>query len=213
VYEYGFTPNPTKTFHRGQTDYFLHKRTRPMANWDTPKSTGEKIGKVIDVRGNAIHLQLQHGITLHNGDGLCFGDKGFAINKIDGDWIYPNIRISDINNRILGVILYRNLDNDFLHSLKAERRIPVDICFETTELGYRLTVGDLSAEFSAEHQPANNPERALQTINQQLSKLGDTHFVAKTITIIANNQTCLNTFPYFIPISTLNQWRREITKL
>jgi len=213
VYEYSFTPNPTKTFHRGQTDYFLHKRTRPMANWDTPKSTGEKIGKVIDVRGNAIRLQLQHGITLHNGDGLCFGDKGFAINKIDGDWIYPNIRISDINNRILGVILYRNLDNDFLHSLKAERRIPVDICFETTELGYRLTVGDLSAEFSAEHQPASNPERALQTINQQLSKLGDTHFVAKTITIIANNQTCLNTFPYFIPISTLNQWRREITKL
>jgi ABC-type cobalamin/Fe3+-siderophores transport system ATPase subunit len=41
-----FTPNPEKTFHRGATDYFLHGRTRPMANWNTPKSTGEYIGEV-----------------------------------------------------------------------------------------------------------------------------------------------------------------------
>ena len=47
VQTYNFTPNPAKTFHRGQTDYFLHKRTPQMANWDTPKSTGEKIGRVV----------------------------------------------------------------------------------------------------------------------------------------------------------------------
>ena len=43
-----------------------------MANWDTPKSTGEKIGKVIATKHNAIRVQLQPGITLHNGDGICF---------------------------------------------------------------------------------------------------------------------------------------------
>ena len=90
VYRYDFIPNPAKTFHRGATDYFLHGRTPKMANWDTPKSTGEKIGKVIATRHNAICVELSHGITLHNGDGICYGDKGFAINHIEGDWIYPS---------------------------------------------------------------------------------------------------------------------------
>ena len=62
----------------------------------------------------------------------------------------------------------------------------------------------------AEHQPATNQERALQTIVQQLSKLGDTDFVAKDIQVFANEQPCSDTFPYFIPTSQLNQWRREV---
>ena len=90
VQTYNFTPNPAKTFHRGQTDYFLHKRTPQMANWDTPKSTGEKIGRVVALRKDAICVQLQPNITLHNGDGICFEDKGFAINRVEGEWIYPN---------------------------------------------------------------------------------------------------------------------------
>ena len=82
IYQYDFTPTPAKTFHRGQTDYFLHGRTPNMANWATPKSTGEKIGKVIEMRGKAIKVQLLPHIVLHNGDGLCFADKGFAINRV-----------------------------------------------------------------------------------------------------------------------------------
>ena len=92
VYRYDFTPNPQKTFHRGQTDYFLQGRTPKMANWDTPKSTGEKIGQVIAIKHNAICVELSHGITLHNGDGICYQDKGFAINRIEGNWIYPNLQ-------------------------------------------------------------------------------------------------------------------------
>ena len=213
VYQYGFTPNPAKTFHRGQTDYFLHGRTPNMANWQTPKSTGEKIGKVIATRYNAICVELAHGITLHNGDGICYGDKGFAINRIEGDWIYPNVRVSDIGNRLIGQILYRNLDNEFLRSLHAERRIPVNICFEAIADGFRLTIGKNSAFFEAEHQLATNPERALQTIIQQLSKLGDTYFVAKDIQVFDGKLCCTNTFPYFIPTSQLNLWRRQLTNL
>ena len=209
VYQYNFTPNPAKTFHRSQTEYFLHGRTPKMANWDTPKSTGEKIGKVIATKHNAICVQLQPGITLHNGDGICYGDKGFAINKIDSDWIYPN-QMPDIQR---GTILYRNLDTDFLRSLQAKRQIRVDIRFEATANGYRLTIGEYNAEFQAEHQPASNPERALQTIIQQLSKLGDTDFVANNIQVFAHEKECLNTFPYFIPTSQLNQWRRELTQI
>ena len=101
------------------------------------------------------------------------------------------------------------MDNEFLRSLKAERRIPVDIRFEAIAGGYRLTIGQNSAVFETEHQIASNPERARQTIVQQLGKLGDTDFIAQSITIIANAEECTNAFPYFIPISQLNQWRRE----
>ena len=205
VYQYDFTPNPAKTFHRGQTDYFWHGRTPNMANWETPKSTGEQIGKVVEVRGKAIRVQLLPRIVLHNGDGLCYADKGFAINKIEGDWIYTN-QVVDIQRN---TILYRNSDTAFVHTLKAERRMPVDIRFEAIEAGYRLVIGDKSTIFEAEHQVASNPERALQTIHQQLSKLGDTNFIANSITIMANGKKCNHEFPYFIPISQLNQWRRE----
>ena len=224
VYQYDFTPNPAKTFHRGQTDYFLYGRTQKMANWQTPKSTGEKIGKVIATKHNAILVELAHGITLHNGDGICYGDKGFAINKIEGEWIYPNTQTSCFEGRTsgslpkIGTVLYRNLDNEFLRSLKAERRIPVAVKFEAIAEGYHLTIGDRSATFETEHQAASNPERALQTIIQQLSKLGDTDFIAQSVQIFDclaadDKKPCAEQFPYFIPISQLNQWRRELTQI
>ena len=217
VYQYSFTPNPAKTFHRGQTDYFLHGRTPNMANWETPKSTGEKIGKVIATRHNAICVELAHGITLHNGDGICYGDKGFAINRRDGDWIYPNNQYPIPNSPQgvqypkVGTTLYRNLDNEFLRSLRAERRMPVDIRFEAVDDGFRLTIGAFSSFFVAEQQPANNPQRALHTIIQQLSKLGDTDFIAQSIHVLDHGQICSDTFSYFIPTSQLNQWRREVS--
>ena len=247
-YEYSFTPNPEKTFHRGQTDYFLHGRSANMANWETPKSTGEKIGKVVATRHNAICVQLAHGITLHNGDGICYGDKGFAINRIEGNWIYPNLQSPIANSQYplakrplpnspkgvqypiggtpsnsaasnspkgvqypkVGTTLFRNLDNEFLRSLRAERRMPVAIRFQAVPEGYRLTIGENSSTFVADHQPATNQERALQTIIQQLSKLGDTDFTVKDIQVLDYETPCSDTFPYFIPISQLNQWRREV---
>ena len=209
IQTYNFTPNPAKTFHRGQTDYFLHKRTPQMANWDTPKSTGEKIGRVVALRKDAICVQLQPNITLHNGDGICFEDKGFAINRVEGEWIYPN-QMPTIQR---GTILYRNLDTEFLRSLQAKRQIPVDIRFEVVPEGYRLTIGEKTTDFVAEHQEANNTQRALQTIIQQLSKLGDTDFAARNIQVINNNQICSEHFPYFIPISQLNLWRRQLTQI
>ncbi len=209
IQTYNFTPNPAKTFHRGETDYFLNRRTPQMANWDTPKSTGEKIGQVVALRKDAICVQLQPNIILHNGDGICFEDKGFAINRVDGNWIYPN----QMPNIQRGTILYRNLDTEFLRSLQTKRQIPVDIRFEVIPEGYRLTIGDNAADFIAEHQEANNTARALQTIIQQLSKLGDTIFVLKNIQVLDNGQPCSEHFPYFIPISQLNQWRRELMSL
>lgn len=204
VFTRSFVPDPEKTFHRGATDYFLHGRTRPMANWATPKSTGEYIGEVLEARGNTLRVRLNDGIVLHNGDGLTIGSEGFSVNGIEGNLIKINKSLS--LSRDTGIPLYRNLDTEFVKNLKSERRIPVDILFRETEEGFELSYNSAfscqHSVFSYQKEPAKNPDKALDTIRTQLAKLGDTPYVARDIRI--------ESAPYFIPISILNEWRREV---
>lgn len=216
VYRYDFTPNPEKTFHRGGTDYFLHGRTPNMTNWDTPKSTGEHIGELISTQ--PLIVRLNEGVTLANGDGLCVGDQGFNVNGVQpmGNHTYrlqANHPLASSPSRPLAHLpLYRNLDTAFQRSLHAERRIPVDITFETVEEGFRLTIGDRSQVFAYPHEPAKDPERAYQTIYQQLTKLGDTIYAPKKVTTNLSPITGGVGGGLFIPISKLNEWRRQLTQ-
>ena len=194
-----FTPNPEKTFHRGATDYFLHGRTKPMANWETPKSTGEYIGEVIEAKGNTLRVRLEPDIVLHNGDGLTIGAEGFNVNGVEGNIVKINKAL--LESRYTGIPLYRNLDVEFTKSLHSERRIPVDILFSETENGFSLRIGDKEQTFDYVKEPAKNEAKALETIRVQLSKLGDTPYVAREVRIESQ--------PYFIPISVLNEWRRN----
>ena len=136
IYDRSFIPNPEKTFHRGATDYFLHGRTRPMANWDTPKSTGEYIGEVLEARGNTLRVRLKEGVVLHNGDGLTIGAEGCNVNGVESNLVKINKELSV--SRYTDIPLYRNLDVEFVKSLHSERRIPVDIVFRATEEGFEL---------------------------------------------------------------------------
>ncbi len=201
---YDFIPDPAKTFHRSATDYFLHGRTADMADWETPKSTGEYVGKVSRIGKN--YIEVATSVDLHNGDGLCYADKGFLINKVEKSVsaaiIYPN-RMPQIT---VGTHLYRNYDILFqrqLENSKTCRRLPVSISLVETDNGFRLRIGEREQVFVCEKTPATNAERAMQTIRQQLSKLGDTIYEATDITIDLSQ-------PYFIPVSSLNAWRREV---
>ncbi len=191
VVTHAFVPNPAKTFHRGGIDYFLYGRTSHMANWNTPKSTGEYIGRVLP--GKGLRIDLAPGIELHNGDGLTYGDQGFY-------WPNPTLQIP------AGTPIYRNYDKAFMDALEAPnacvRKIPVRIVFAETEEGFALTIGNASRTFTYEKQPARNAERAEQTVREQLSKLGDSVYIAEDIVIDWSQ-------PYFLPISVLNQWRRD----
>lgn len=205
-------PDVTKTFHRGETDYFLHGRTRPMANWDTPKSTGEYIGEVMSVRNNTLKIRLRYAVDLHNGDGLTVGDEGFYVNAIDGDTIKVNKDLSSFNIPP-STKIYRNYDPVFLRGLHFERHIPVDIVFTITKDGYRLTytpldsrLQPLSHDFQATLSPATNPQRASQTIEEQLTKLGDTIYMPHSFRM--ENLHPDQVVP-FIPMSQLNYFRRE----
>jgi len=204
IYTRRFTPNPEKTFHRGATDYFLHGRTRPMANWATPKSTGEYIGQVLASAGNILRVQLIDGVTLHNGDGLTIGSEGCNVNGVEGDRVKINKSLSV--SRDADIPLYRNYDAEFVKNLHCERRIPVDITLKETEEGFELQYTAFPSgrvwvgSFAYPHEPAKNAEKALATIRTQLAKLGDTPYIAREVTVDSK--------PYFIPISVLNEWRR-----
>lgn len=191
-----------KTFHRGATDYFLHGRTMHMANWVTPKSTGEKIGSVVAVMGNRIRVQLDEGVQLEPGDGLCFGDDGCAVNQIEGNMVTTNKELD--HSLPMPATLYRNQDTAYLKALRASRRVPVDILLRETDDGFLLRIGQAEQTFVYPHEPAKQSERAMACIREQLAKLGDTPFVARDITIESQ--------PYFIPISILNSWRRQVIK-
>ena len=207
VFTRSFTPDPQKTFHRGATDYFLHGRTRPMANWDTPKSTGEYIGEVLEARGNTLRVRLKEGVTLHNGDGLTIGSEGFSVNGVEGNIVKINKSVQSVKS-VGDISLYRNNDVEFTKSLHSERRIPVDIVFKETEDGFELTYQTISnsqtfkQSFNFTKEPAKNEEKAIDTIRTQLSKLGDTPYIARDVRVESK--------PYFIPISILNEWRRQI---
>ena len=200
---HSFSPNPEKTFHRGGIDYFLHGRTPHMANFQTPKSTGEYIGEVLEARGNTLCVRLNAGVTLHNGDGLTIGAEGFNVNGIEGNIVKINKPIPhSLTPSFSHSPLYRNLDTEFIKNLHSERRIPVDIVFSETKDGFRLRIRDKELDFAYKKEVAQNEEKALNTIKTQLAKLGDTIYIARNIRI--------ETKPYFIPISILNEWRRQV---
>ena len=81
----------------------------------------------------------------------------------------------------------------------------MDIVFRETEEGFELSYQSAfscqQSAFSFPHEPAKNADKALETIRTQLSKLGDTPYVAREVRIESQ--------PYFIPISVLNEWRRS----
>ena len=170
-----------------------------MANWKTPKSTGEYIGQVVEARGHTLRIRLKAGVTLHNGDGLSVGNEGFNVNGIDGEFIRANKTILLHHG---AKDLYRNLDTHFVKSLHSERRIPIDIIFRETEDGFYLRMGAAEGYFTYDKEPARNAEKAIETIETQLSKLGDSIYIAREVKVDSK--------PYFIPIRVLNEWRRQV---
>ena len=211
-----FEPDPKKTFYRGATDYFLEGRKRDIWSFDTPKSLGEPIGKVKDIWRNALSMHNSQ-CTIHNGDGLCFLNKsgefeGFRVNKVESGRLLP-LTMPKIEK---GTLVYRNSDVAFeriLAGKTAERKIPITlrVSLLPTPCSLLLTAVDsdnistsISVDVSGEL--ANNPDKMLDTWRTQLSKLGGTIFEARDIDLSALTE------PYFIPVSQIAEWRRQLVE-
>jgi len=181
---FGF--NPDKTFNRGFTKYFLTGRRKDITAFDSPKHVGEPIGLIENAK-------------LNNGDGITFFGA-------DGELQGTN-RPETVKK---GTYIYRNYDHEYLKQLKSvkiERKITIKL-----ELNKEYLVAEDENDNRVEYkinevfEPAKDSEKALQNIEKQLLKLGETAFYAENINIM------LDTVP-FIPVSKLNEMRRAVVSL
>ena len=210
---YNFTPDLSRSFSRGSTAYFLDGRTNDLASPDTPKSRGREVGHVKEVRRDCIIVSSTE--VFSNGDGLCFFDEeghlqGFRVNRAEGNHLYFNSSpLTPHSSPRKGDRLWRSYDKqweDLMAGKTAERRIPARFLLEETEQGFRLTFTaddgtSCSKDFPAEHQPARTDQTG--PIKEVLSKLGDTPYVCTDVEVHFSQ-------PWFIPRSTLAEWRRSL---
>jgi 23S rRNA 5-hydroxycytidine C2501 synthase len=207
---YTFTPQPEKTFNRSATDYFAHGRQADIGAFDTPKFSGEELGKVSKVGKDFIEINTE--TELHNGDGICFFDVhkelvGLRINTVQGKRLYPNEMPVDIRNNTM---IYRNRDHAFMRLLEkdsASRKITLSLTLYETNDGFSLTAIDeqgfsATSQCIAEKQVANDTSKAKASLIENLSKLGNTDFVATEVNLNL-------TQPWFVPASSINALRRE----
>ena len=209
ICSYQFKPNPEKSFNRGFTEYFLDERSECF-NFLSPKSIGECIGEVIEVKNKSIIVSTDK--ELHNQDGMCFINsdntslEGFTINK--AITINTSKKITEIiPNKIIdirkGNKLYRNSDTEFnkLLSTPTKRKIGVNVIFDNSYI--MLTDEDrVYIEYNIEStEPANNQQKMNDTFVKQFSKTGESDFYISGIKILSNVP--------FMPISIINNIRRE----
>lgn len=207
---YTFTPQPEKTFNRSATDYFAHGRQADIGAFDTPKFSGEELGKVSKVGKDFIEINTE--TEIHNGDGICFFDVhkelvGLRINTVQGKRLYPNEMPVDIRNNTM---IYRNRDHAFMRLLEkdsASRKITLNLTLYETNDGFSLTAIDeqgfsATSQCIAEKQVANDTSKAKASLIENLSKLGNTVFVETEVNLNL-------TQPWFVPASSINALRRE----
>lgn len=193
---YPFEQNPEKSFNRGFTEYFLKGRT-DCFNQESPKSKGEYLGEVTNVKKDCFKLKTNKEI--HPQDGIYYKNDGFAVNKILNGFIYPNKHV----NLKIGDKLWRNLDIEFEKELEkpVKRQISISI-----NIANNIEICDEDGVTIAKDSPtgekANNPEKMKENFIKQFSKTGDSDFYINNIEI--------NTELPFMPVSEINKLRREL---
>lgn len=207
---FDFKPDPQKSFNRDFTTYFIDGRQKEIWSVDTPKATGEKMGKVMILERNRFKLDRHHDIV--NGDGLCYFDrknqlKGLKVNKSEDGYIYP----LNMDGLYAGATIFRNYNHLFNNLFKketAQRRIAIEMVFEEgDEKMFCLTITDEDGITTQTSAPLNaeepkNVEMAMDQIKKQLAKTGNTPFMVKEPILSLKNG-------WFIPAAELNALRRE----
>jgi len=205
--KYEFTPQLDKSFSRGFTNYFLFNRSKDISSMDTPKSLGEEMGTVKELRGN--YLTVAGVKSFNNGDGVCFINEhgelsGFRINRVETNKLFPQ-EMPNVKPR---TVLYRNFDQEFeklLTRKSSERKIDVELCLAENNFGFTLSAKDedgnaVSVTLPREKELARTPQE--DNLRNQLGKLGNTPFEASRIDVDFQEN-------WFIPASVLAELRRE----
>jgi len=208
---YTFDSSLSRTFNRGYTDYFVNDRHNSIGSWESPKSKGQYIGKLIRTVGNA--YEIENGELLNNGDGLCFINEnneadGIYVNKAENGKIYPNV-LKEVKD---GTFIYRNNDAAFIKIVEREdsavRKLSTTLLLTETEKGFELIATDEDGNVSIvnlEHskEQTKTGESIEENIKTQLAKTGFTPYTADEINIMFSQN-------WFLPISKINEMRRTV---
>ncbi len=192
-----FEPDITKSFNRGYTDYFLEKR-KDCFNLDGYK--GEYIGKITRIGKNFFETDTKK--QLNPQDGLLIEDSGCLINKVENNKIYPN-KMPDIKH---GMSVFRNKDALYEKNLintKILRKISADIIINNNVITAEDEDGNKVSLKLPSGEKAKNQENMNNNFITQMKKSGDTIFEINKIT--------LDTPVPFLPLSKINELRRELT--
>ena len=202
-----FTPDPSKSFTRGESEYFFAGKRPGVASFDTPKAVGEYVGRVAKVFGNGFTLLGE--AELAPGDGICFitphGVTGTNVNAAEGRRIVPN-RMEGI---VAGAEVYRNSDRLFnlrLERSRTRRVIPATAVAEVSAEGFAITYTDCegvtaSAARTVPLDRAKNPGANASALRVQAMKSGDTIFAVRDAEVRGAE--------WFVPASLAAEVRRE----
>ena len=202
-----FTPDPSKSFTRGESEYFFAGKRPGVASFDTPKAVGEYVGRVAKVFGNGFTLLGE--AELAPGDGICFitphGVTGTNVNAAEGRRIVPN-RMEGI---VAGAEVYRNSDRLFnlrLERSRTRRVIPATAVAEVSAEGFAMTYTDCegvtaSAARTVPLDRAKNPGANASALRVQAMKSGDTIFAVRDAEVRGAE--------WFVPASLAAEVRRE----
>lgn len=208
---YTFDSTLNRTFNRGYTDYFVNERHASIGSWESPKSKGQYIGKLIRTIGGA--YEIENGELLNNGDGLCFINEqneadGIYVNKAEKGKVYPNV-LKEIKD---GTFIYRNNDTAFIKIVEREdsaiRKIGTTLLLTENENGFELIATDEDGNISTvklEHpkEQTKNGESIAENFKVQLAKTGFTPYSADEIDVVFSQN-------WFLPISKINEMRRNV---
>lgn len=204
---YSFEPMAEKSFNRGFTPFFLHERKADITAFDSPKSLGEPVGTIKELKGSSFTIA---GLKqLNNGDGLAFFNsagelEGFRVNRVEANRVFP-LEMPPVHPKMP---IYRNFDQAFeklLAKPSAERKLNVRVEFLDNPFGFSLSMEDetgarilLTQPFEKEQARRDQQEN----IRTQLSKLGNTPFEVTEVSVQMSDN-------WFVPSSLLADMRRE----
>lgn len=203
-----FYPVPEKSFNRGFTTYFLNGRTADMTSFDSPKSKGEPIGTVKEIKGKSFTVA---GIQpLNNGDGLAFinsrGElEGFRVNRVEDNRVFP-LEMPALKPK---TVLFRNYDHAFEQAMDrptAERKMKVEMRFADNRFGFTLEMKDETGVAAVLVEPFVKElakKSQDENIRSQLSRLGNTPFEVDRVEIALEKD-------WFVPSSLLAEMRRKV---
>ena len=209
---FGFTPDPSRSFSRGATDFFVTGHSGAVAETRTPKSMGKHIGRVVAIGPKTFTLSGEEPVN--NGDGLCFFTRdqtlvGLRVNRAEGRIIHAKDDIIALGLTV-ATDIFRNVDvafNKLLERSSQCRTIALSMTLGEHDGGLQLTLLDednirSTTTVAVAREEATRAGSIVSLAQRQLSKSGGTIFSVRDVVV---------TLPpdLFVAASVFNDLRRR----